>query len=143
MNYKFIIIPIISAIFTQFVAKLFISRLNGTLSFKNLFAYGGMPSAHSALVSSLATIIGLIKSFDSVEFAISFFFAVIVMVDAMGLRGHITEQSKIINKLIVDLPDELEYKYRELNERVAHTPPQIFVGSLIGIIIALISFYIL
>lgn len=138
MNYKFIIIPIIASLFTQFFAKLIISKINGNFSWKNLLSYGGMPSAHSALVSSLATAVAMTKSFHSVEFAISFFFAIIVMVDAMGLRSHITEQSKTINKLIIDLPDELEYKYRELNERVAHTPLQVFVGSLIGIIIAFV-----
>lgn len=138
MIYQFIIIPIIASVFTQFFAKLIISKLRGSFSWKNLFAYGGMPSAHSALVSSLATSIAITKGINSVEFAISFFFALIVIVDAMGLRGHITEQSKTINKLIIDLPDELEYKYRELNERVAHTPLQVIVGSLIGIIIAFI-----
>ncbi len=138
MNYQFIIIPIIASLFTQFFAKFIISKLNGNFSWKNILAYGGMPSAHSALVSSLATSIAITKSLYSVEFAISFFFAIIVMVDAMGLRSHITEQSKTINKLIIDLPDELEYKYRELNERVAHTPFQVLIGSLIGIIVAFI-----
>jgi len=111
------------------------STIRGRFSIKNIFAYGGMPSSHSALVSSLATTVGILKGFNSSEFAISLFFALIVISDAVGLRGFMTKQGIAINKLIKDLPDELEYKYEIMNESIAHTISQVIIGTLIGVLI--------
>lgn len=133
MKYEFLIIPIIIGLLTQFVFKSIILILRNKFTWKNILCYGGMPSAHSALVSSLATIIAIRNGIDSVEFAISFFLAAIVITDAIGLRGFMTEQSKAINKIIIDLPDNKEYKYDILNEKIAHTLLETFIGIIIGI----------
>ncbi|HNZ86134.1 MAG TPA: divergent PAP2 family protein [bacterium] len=135
MKFAFITIPAITVILSQFVLKPLMSTIRGRFSIKNIFAYGGMPSSHSALVSSLATTVGILKGFNSSEFAISLFFALIVISDAVGLRGFMTKQGIAINKLIKDLPDELEYKYEIMNESIAHTISQVIIGTLIGVLI--------
>ena len=140
MKYELIIIPIVCAIITQFIVKPLISMIEGNFSWNSLLHYGGMPSSHSALVSSIATIMYLNFGLDSAAFAISFFLAIIVMTDAVGLRSYITDQGKTINKLIEDLPDELEYKYEIMNERVAHTIPQVVVGIFFGFMITYILY---
>lgn len=138
MDYRLILIPIITVFLNQIVFKSIIATIQGNFSWSNILKYGGMPSSHSALVSSLATIIGLYSGFDSPEFALSVFFALLIMTDATGLRGFMTKQSKAINQLITDLPDDLEYKYPVMNESIAHTIPQVLIGALIGIISAIV-----
>jgi uncharacterized protein len=143
MQYQFVLIPLGIALLTQLVVKQLIEALRGKFSWKNLMAYGGMPSAHSALVTSLATVIGFQEGLNSSAFALSFFFAIIVITDAIGFRGYLTEHSKAINKLIIDLPDELEYKYKTLNERISHTMSQVIAGVLTGFILTYLLLQIL
>ena len=138
MKLEFITIPIITLILSQFVFKPLISIIRGRFSAKDIFSYGGMPSSHSALVTSLTTTIGIILGFKSPEFAMSLFFSLIVIIDAVGLRGFMSKQGETINKLVKDLPDELEYKYDIMNEKIAHTISQALVGIILGILIPLI-----
>ncbi len=142
MPYELIIIPLLAGLSTQLIFKPLIASSKKKFSWKDMLAYGGMPSAHSALVSSLATIIALKNGFNSEVFAISFFFAAIVITDAVGLRHFMTDHSKAINKLIIDLPDDQEYKYKVLNERIAHTLSQTIIGIIIGFSISYL-YYIL
>ncbi len=143
MEYKLILIPILVVLISQIILKPLIEMIKGTWTWKNITAYGGMPSAHSALVSSLATVVGLNQGWQSASFAISLVLAIIVITDAIGFRAYLTEHSKAINKLIIDLPDEFEYKYKTLNERVSHTMPEVLAGTAVGIIFAWILFQII
>ena len=139
MDYSYIIIPIIVLITSQ-ALKLATDGIKGNFDLRNLFiSYGGMPSSHSALVTSLATIVYLLEGF-SVAFAISAILAVIIMRDAIGLRGLLSSHGRILNKLIKDLPDEEEYKYPVMEETVAHTISQIAVGAILGVIITFLLF---
>jgi acid phosphatase family membrane protein YuiD len=103
---------------------------------------GGMPSSHTSLVTSLATSVGILKGFDSIEFAISAVFASIVMYDAAGVRRSVSKQSVILNRILQELrerrPREVEHDVREL---IGHTPFQVFSGALLGIGIALTWFW--
>ncbi|MDD3284849.1 MAG: divergent PAP2 family protein [Patescibacteria group bacterium] len=142
MKYEFLIIPIVIVILTQFVFKSIVLIFKNKFTWKNILCYGGMPSAHSALVSSIATIMAIRSGIDSPEFAMSFFLAAIVIADAVGLRGFITDQSKTINKIIIDLPDNKEYKYDILNERIAHTLSETLIGIIIGVSLTLLIIFI-
>ncbi len=99
---------------------------------------GGMPSSHTSLVTSLATSVGILRGFNSVEFAMSAVFASIVMYDAAGVRRSVSKQSVILNRILQELrerhPREVEHDVREL---IGHTPFQVFSGALLGIGIAL------
>ena len=143
MQYQFVLLPLGIVLLTQFIVKQLIELIRGKFSWKNLLAYGGMPSAHSALVASLATIIGFQEGLNSSSFAISLFFAIIVITDAIGFRGYLTEHSRAINKLIIDLPDELEYKYKTLNERISHTATQVIIGVVTGFVLTYLLLFII
>ncbi len=134
MNY--IIIPIAASLIVHFI-KLAIDLSKKRFTWKRAFGYGGMPSSHSALVASLATVVYLTDGFG-ITFAISCILAIIVMRDAIGLRGYLSNHGRIINKLIKDLPDEEEYKYPVMEETIAHTVSQIVVGAILGILITLL-----
>ncbi len=99
---------------------------------------GGMPSSHSAVVSALATAVGLILGLGSVAFAITTILALVVMYDAAGVRQSVDKQSAILNQIMEELRmkrpiGELE---RTLREFIGHTPFQVVIGAFVGILIA-------
>ena len=100
-----------------------------------LFGDGGMPSGHSAMVSSAATICGLICGFGSIEFAISATLAFIVCHDAKGVRRETGKQAVVLNELLKALGDMTKEKITDvkLKEFVGHSPVQIAAGVCIGI----------
>lgn len=141
--YQILLLPIISGAIAQLI-KLFITSDKQKFSAKNLLAYSGMPSGHSAMVISLATIIGLEDGWHSPVFALSIIFAIIVIRDALGIRQYLGQHGKTLNILVKDLKndDVLDEKYPRLLEKIGHTPMQVLIGSLIGFIISFIGFYI-
>ncbi|MBO5744454.1 MAG: divergent PAP2 family protein [Clostridia bacterium] len=100
-----------------------------------LFGDGGMPSGHSAMVSSAATICGLICGFGSIEFAISATLAFIVCHDAKGVRRETGKQAVVLNELLKTLGDMTKEKITDvkLKEFVGHSPVQIAAGVCTGI----------
>lgn len=113
---------------------------NGKVNFRSLVTTGGMPSAHSALVTSLATGVGQTSGWASPEFAIATIFAVIVMYDAAGVRQAAGKQARILNQMIDELFSE-HHKFNEdrLKELLGHTPFQVIIGSALGITISCIA----
>lgn len=105
---------------------------------------GGMPSSHSAGVMGLSTSVGLIRGFDSIEFAIALGYAFIVMYDAAGVRRAAGKQAACLNKIIMDLyKQDLVEAGGKLKELLGHTPLQVFVGAIFGIAYAYIVHYLL
>jgi acid phosphatase family membrane protein YuiD len=105
---------------------------------KLLFASGGMPSSHSALVTALAITVGMTTGFDSPLFAVSAFLAAIVMSDAAGVRQAAGKQAQKINLIVEELLAGHPLNEEHLRELLGHTPVQVAVGSLIGFIGALL-----
>ena len=97
-----------------------------------------MPSSHSAVVTSLATMVGKAYGIDSAIFAVSLIFAFVVMYDAAGIRIAAGKQAKILNK-IVETPGLTGVEVSEkLVEVLGHTPIQVLVGATIGIVVGII-----
>ena len=96
---------------------------------------GGMPSSHSAGVMGLSTAVGLIKGFSSIEFAIALGYAFIVMYDAAGVRRAAGKQAACLNKIIMDLyKQDLQEAGGKLKELLGHTPFEVIMGALFGIV---------
>lgn len=94
-----------------------------------------MPSSHSAVVMCLAIMIGREAGFGSYIFALSMIFAAVVMYDAAGVRRAAGKQAALLNK-IVNTPGLSMLQVQEkLVEVLGHTPNQVFVGAIIGIIV--------
>jgi uncharacterized protein len=104
------------------------------LSVSVLFSTGGMPSSHSALVTSLATATGLQYGFESAYFAISCVLALIVMYDARGVRQESGQHARVLNNIVRELMSGHTLSERELKELLGHTTMEVFVGALVGII---------
>lgn len=108
-------------------------------NFKRIMGAGGMPSSHSAVVTSLATLIGKSCGFNSEIFALATIFAVVVMYDAAGVRRAAGKQARLLNK-IVNTPGLSNVQVKEkLTEVLGHSPKEVFVGAIIGIIAGLIA----
>ena len=107
-------------------------------NFKRIMGAGGMPSSHSAVVTAMATLIGKGEGWNTPLFALSLLFAFVVMYDAAGVRRAAGKQASLLNKL-VETPGLTGLQVSEkLVEVLGHTPFQVFVGALIGIIVGLI-----
>jgi acid phosphatase family membrane protein YuiD len=110
----------------------------GRFNFRWLFDTGGMPSAHSATVASLATATGLYYGFSAVPFLIALIFAVITMFDAAGVRRAVGRQAGILNKMVDDLYEKGQVPETRLKELLGHTPVEVFTGAFLGIVMSLV-----
>jgi len=107
---------------------------------KRIMGAGGMPSSHSAVVCSVATCMGFEYGLDSGIFALSVAFAFIVMYDAAGVRRAAGKQAKILNK-ILQTPGLSKVEIQEkLTEALGHTPIQVIVGAIIGILVPILVY---
>lgn len=135
---KFFITAVASWTVAQ-VLKVFIHAfITKSWDITRLFGDGGMPSGHSATVSSLATISALSFGFGSFEFAVTAILAIIVCHDAMGVRLEAGKHAKLLNILVDSFEKFSKKELPEvvLKEFVGHTPLQVITGILLGIICA-------
>ena len=131
---KCIYVPVALWFFIQVFKVVTDLIINKKLNVRRLVGAGGMPSSHSAIVTSLAVLIGRQYGFDSGIFAIALITAFIVMYDATGVRRAAGKQARIINK-ILDTPGLSTAEVQEkLVEALGHTPIEVFIGAIIGVI---------
>ncbi|GAC1660951.1 MAG: divergent PAP2 family protein [Ktedonobacteraceae bacterium] len=109
------------------------------LILSRLVSSGGMPSSHSALVTGLATASGRVAGLNSATFAIAVVLAAIVMYDAAGVRRAVSIQARILNQMIDEAFQGQPFAEKRLRELIGHTPVQVIVGGLVGIIIGLLA----
>jgi acid phosphatase family membrane protein YuiD len=103
----------------------------------NLFwTTGGMPSSHSAVVSSLATSVGFVMGVDTPLFIVTLFYAILIFRDALGVRRAAGMQARAINQLLRNLAREQKHRVKPLKEIHGHTGPEVAVGALLGFFIA-------
>lgn len=129
----------------QIIKAIIELAMNKTFSLRRLLTgNGGMPSSHSATVCSLATITAFDKGLGSFEFAFAVIFAIVVMTDASGVRRETGNQAVVINEMIdyfkslkSDLPKPL-FTYDELKEFIGHTPFQVQIGAMLGVVIGVV-----
>ncbi|MCR5632592.1 MAG: divergent PAP2 family protein [Eubacterium sp.] len=115
--------------------------VNKKLNLERLFGDGGMPSGHSATVSAVALSVGLECGFNSALFAVATIIAIVVMHDAMGVRLETGKQAKYINEMteLIEKLSGTELSNEEkLKEFVGHTPFQVVMGGILGIVVAIL-----
>ena len=139
INNKYIYIPLMVWFGIQVFKVIYDLIKTKKFNFKRIMGAGGMPSSHSAVVTSLATLIARSEGLDSSMFAISAIFAMVVMYDAAGVRRAGGKQARLLNK-IVETPGLSGVQVQEkLVEVLGHTPLQLIVGAIIGIIVGLLA----
>ena len=137
-EYKYIIVPFFVWFGIQLFKFIYDLVKSKKFNFKRLMQAGGMPSSHSGVVISLTTMIGKNVGINSPLFAVALIFSFIVMYDAAGVRRAAGKQARLLNK-IVETPglSGLEVSER-LVEVLGHTPLQVVVGAVIGVVAGLL-----
>ncbi len=137
-EYKYIVIPFLVWFGIQLFKVIYDLVTTKKFNFKRILQAGGMPSSHSAVVIALTTMIGKDVGIQSPLFGVSVIFSFVVMYDAAGIRRAAGKQAKLLNK-IVETPGLTGVQVSErLVEVLGHTPFQVLVGALIGLIVGLI-----
>ncbi|MBI2416037.1 MAG: divergent PAP2 family protein [Candidatus Kerfeldbacteria bacterium] len=143
---KFVIIPLAALIITQCckVAIDFIKHKRTRFKLKYLNYYGGMPSSHSALFAALLIVSWLEQGWQSFEFALSLILYLVVVRDAVGIRWHLGQHGAILKQLIEEHDRDHQYlnhdqiRHGQIVTRLGHTPLEAAVGTLFGIVIAVV-----
>ncbi|HSX14358.1 MAG TPA: divergent PAP2 family protein [Candidatus Saccharimonadales bacterium] len=140
LNNPYIFVPFATWAIAQ-VAKFLLAaiRHHNRYDWRYLYASGGMPSAHSAVVSALAVTALVRNGFRSPIFGFSIVFAAIVMYDSFGVRRAAGEQAAAINAILDTLKrDKVGLAQGRLREILGHKPLEVTVGALTGIFLGLI-----
>ncbi|MBE7705764.1 MAG: divergent PAP2 family protein [Cyanobacteria bacterium SIG30] len=137
-GYEVLIAGIGGAILAQTLKVMLYFITHKEINFKILTTTGGMPSSHSAVVTGIATSVALIQGFDSVLFAVSTGFAIIIMYDATGIRRAAGKTAATLNRFIREIraKDQKITTYATLKELLGHTPIEVFWGAILGVIFA-------
>ncbi len=110
---------------------------------ERLVGSGGMPSSHSATVCALVTATYLEHGSSGYPFAFAMILAIIVMYDAIGVRRETGIQAQLLNNMIKVFEDmgrkELS-AHEKLKEFVGHTPLQVLIGAILGVLIAILIY---
>ena len=138
-----LLIPFVAAAVAQ-VIKISIKQKNQKLRLRDffIFTYAGMPSGHSALTVSLATITALTQGLYSPLFALSFVLTIVIINDALRLRNCLSQHGEVLNILVKDLRNDnvLDQKYPHLLEKIGHTKKEVLAGSALGVIVSLLAY---
>ena len=139
-GYEALTSGLLSAFIAQFIKVITYLYTHKKINFKIFTTTGGMPSSHTAGVIALSTSIALIEGIDSLLFAVSIGFSLVIMQDAAGLRRAAGKTAATLNRLV----DEFVQKnkdikpYTALKELLGHTPLEVLCGMILGIIIPFI-----
>lgn len=139
-------------ILAQTLKSIGFSIINRKWDWRWLAQPGGMPSGHTAAVTSLATAVGIWEGLDSSLFAMSIVLAIIVMYDATGVRRQAGMQAQVLNQLMDDFslllkeisqmkvktPQETRTKLKEI---LGHQPIEVFIGAWVGILVSFIIYW--
>ena len=136
MSNQALIAGVLGAVIAQLIKFFTLLIRERRIDVRTLVTTGGMPSSHTALVTGLATSVGLLEGFNSVIFDVSLVLAMVVMYDAAGVRRAAGKQARIINQIIFDLQHSLSFKESHLKELLGHTPLEVIGGAILGILVA-------
>lgn len=133
---RFLITGMSAWFLAQLTKTIIHAIINKKFVLERMVGDGGMPSGHSATVTSLAVISALTFGFGSFQFAVTALLAIIVCHDAMGVRLETGKQAQIINEMIeaFEIWTKKDLPEIKLKEFVGHTPIQVIAGILIGIL---------
>ena len=135
MQYRFLVVPFVVWFVIQVFKFVFDSIKEKKLLWNRLLGAGGMPSSHSAVVTTLATMIAREYGLEAPITALTIIFACVVMYDAAGVRRAAGKQASLLNRMI----EITELKPEErLQEVLGHSPIQVMAGAIIGIIVGFV-----
>jgi len=130
MDFTYALTPLLAWLIAG-ISKFIINSIKAKQLAFGLIGYGGLPSNHSAIVSSMAALIALKEGIGHPAFGVAITLAFIVMLDASSLRRQVGKHAVVINKLAAGVADQ-----QVLRERMGHTRLEIVAGIAVGIAVA-------
>lgn len=130
MDLSYLITPFLAWLVAGVLKFLINSVRAGQLAF-GLIGYGGLPSNHSSIVSSMAALIALREGIGHPAFGVAVTLAFIVMLDASSLRRQVGKQATAINRMASGQPG-----HEMLRERMGHSRLEIAAGVVTGVSVA-------
>ena len=137
-----ILIPIIVTGIVQILKLITAFFKDGKMDWHRIGEYGGMPSGHTAIVTSFACIVGIIEGFTSVAFAITLILMIVVVRDALGLRQHLADQAKTIELILKEYPLTGEKKPK-LYTQIGHSFLEVTVSFFIACALTFALYWVL
>ena len=134
-TYRFIIVPIM-ALGLSMLVKAVINRLRLGHFYWRRLGYGGFPSSHTTLVTTVTFLIGFSQGFASPLFALAGFFDAVVISDAAVVRRAAGRQAAALNRIVAELRKTHKIKEEQLRELLGHTPFEIVGGFVLGVLSA-------
>ena len=129
----YLLAPLVAWVIAQTCKFVIDGIRNKHFNLRLLRASGDMPSVHSALISSVTTVIGLQNGgLQSPVFALAIVLSLIVMYDAFNVRRAVGEQGRVLRSL----DPKAVFKQAK-----GHTPMQVLAGLSIGVIVACVVVY--
>ena len=126
MNFEYAVTPFLAWLIAGTIKFSINSIKSGRLAFGQI-GYGGLPSNHSAIVSSAAALVAFREGINEPAFGIAIALAFVVILDANSLRKQVGLHAEAINRL------NSETRKKPLRERMGHTRIEILAGTLVGI----------
>lgn len=137
-GYEVITALVAANVIAQLIKTLVFAIRYRKLDLRMLVTTGGMPSSHSSSIVAMASSVGLIKGFNSMEFALAFAIAAVVLYDSAGVRRAAGRQATVLNKIIQELfSEEHKLSGAKLKELLGHSPKEVLVGSFLGVLVSL------
>ena len=139
LNNNVLLVAMLSWLVSQVIKAFLNAIITRKFSIERLFGDGGMPSGHSATVTSAAAMCAWTYGFDSAVFGIACVLAIVVMHDATGVRREAGRHAVAINEIVekMDMGDD-DITIARLKEFVGHTHKQVIVGCLLGIVMTVL-----
>lgn len=138
---RYIVVPFVVWAVAQFL-KFILAAFRGRIDFRYLYGSGGMPSVHSAVVTSLAVTALLVDGIHSAIFGVTIIFAAIVMYDSFGVRRSAGEQAVAINQILESMDqDRLDHPKIHLREILGHKPLEVSLGAVLGLFLGCLFNY--
>lgn len=147
LSNKILVTAFLGYFLAQIVKTVIEVCMDHTFSLRRLFSgNGGMPSSHSSTVCALATMTAFTEGVASFQFAFAVIFAIVVMVDASGVRRETGNQAVILNELMEYFSKQRDnpprFSHDKLKELIGHTPLQVQIGGALGIVIAVVTHFV-
>jgi acid phosphatase family membrane protein YuiD len=135
---RYLLAPLLAWAIAQVTKVILTSMRQRRLNLRVLAETGGMPSSHSAIVMGLTSAVGRINGVTSAVFAVALILSLVVMYDAAGVRRAAGRQAAVLNRLVEDLVHMRGIQEDRLRELLGHTPVEVLVGAMIGVVVGLI-----
>lgn len=141
-SYAYFVIPIFTWIMAQIAKIVLMGITKKDWDWRYIYRSGGMPSAHTAVIVSLCTVLAYRLGSKSPEFGIACILAAIVMYDAINVRHAVGEHARALQAIVPEVFKKSHLPKMIIHQSNGHTPFEVLAGLLIGVVVPVLVFIV-